>query len=178
MNAASDKHESQAGALNQLQPPEWLELEPGEELLASYQGKQVAEVVVHAVVGLLGLLIVAMLASLLFGKSLSDLSSILTSVAGVASGLILTLVQLKKTQLHVTSKMLIFAQGKNYAGVPFGDVVAIKRGDGSRWTIGIYVRGDNKAIGKITVLNVEQTEAELKEYCRRGGARLVAEGAH
>ena len=155
-----------------------MELEPGEELLATYQGKQVAEVVIHAVVGLLGLLIVVALATLLFGKSAKDISTILTSVAGTISGLILTLVQLKKTQLHVTNKMLIFAQGKKAAGVPLGDVATIKRGDGSRWTLGIYARGNDKAIGKITVLNVEQTEAELKEYCRQGGARLVAEGAH
>ena len=100
------------------------------------------------------------------------------SIGGTFSGMAITLGQLKKTQLHVTSKMLVFAEGKKAAGVPLSDVVAIKRGDGSRWTLGIYVRGNHKAVGKITVLNTEQTEAELKEYCRQGGAHLMDEGAH
>jgi hypothetical protein len=71
--------------------------------------------------------------------------------------------------------MLIFAQGKKAAGVPLTDVTALKPGDGSRWTIGIYARGQVKPIGKITVLNPEPVLAELADYCRRGGAKLAAD---
>lgn len=166
---------SRAARGSKPQPPAWLQLEHGEELLVSYPGKQIAEVVIYATLAVLGLCIATALVVLILGKGGKDVAGILTSVGGTISGLSISLGQLKKTQLHVTNKMLIFAQGKKAAGVPLGDVAAIRPGDGSRWTIGIYTRGNPKAVGKITVLETERVAAELTEYCQRGGARLMAE---
>ena len=131
-------------------PPSWLELEPGEELLATYQGRQIAEVIVYVVLAILMLCCLVTLILLAVGEVKKDAAGILTSVGGTITGIGVTLGQIKKTQLHVTSRMLIFAQGKKAAGVPLSEVVAIERGDGSRWTIGIYLRGNPKAVG-ITV---------------------------
>jgi len=164
-----------ASTANAPSAPAWLKLERGEELLASYRGKQIAEVVIYAVFGVLILGTVVLLVARAIGGSGHDIGGILTSLGGTAAGLVLSLAQLKKTQLHVTSKMLIFAEGKKAAGVPLADVTALKPEDGSRWTIGIYARGQVKPIGKITVLNPEQVLAELAGYCRRGGARLGTE---
>lgn len=162
-------------AANVPSPPAWLKLEKGEELLASYSGKQVAEVVICTVLAVLSLCCIIALLMLVFGKAGKDVAGILMSVGGTASGLVITLGQLRKTQLHVTNKMLIFTEGKKGAGVPLSEVSAIRRGDGSRWTIGIYVRGAEKPAGKITILDTERVTAELIEFCQRGGARLAAE---
>jgi hypothetical protein len=164
-----------ASTANAPNAPAWLKLEPGEELLASYRGKQIAEVVIYAVFGVLILGSVVLLIARAVGGSGHDIGGILTSLGGTASGLVLSLAQLKKTQLHVTNKMLIFAEGKKAAGVPLADITALKPADGSRWTIGIYAKGQVKPIGKITVLNPEQVQVELADYCRLGGAKLAAD---
>jgi len=164
-----------ASSATALQPPAWLMLEKGEALLASYPGKQIGEVVIYATLAVLSLCCIVALLMLAVGQAGKDIAGILTSVGGGASGMVISLGKLKKTLLHVTSKMLIFAEGKKAAGVPLADVAALKPGDGSRWTIGIYVKGQAKPIGKITVLNTDRVTAELTEYCRSGGARLAGD---
>jgi hypothetical protein len=155
-------------------PPAWLKLEQGETLLASYPGKQLAERVIYATLAAVGQCCVVAVVTLAAGKAGRDLTGILTSIGGSGSGLVFTLGQLRSTRLHVTDKMLVFAEGRKAAGVPLADVSAIKRGDGSRWTIGVYVQRRPTPVGKITVLNTERVAAELAEYCRRGGASQLA----
>lgn len=177
MIATSKQHPVRRGrAVNAPNPPAWLKLEPGETLLASYRGKQLGEVVINVILAVLGLTSLVVLVALLMGKSgHKDFAGILTSLGGTVSGLVVTLAQLRMSQLHVTSKMLIFAEGKKAAGVPLASVAALKTGDGSRWTIGIYAKNQVKPVGKITVLDTARVARELAEYCRRGGASLAAD---
>ncbi|GEM_PF-2295920 len=149
------------------QPPDWLKLEPGEEYVTSWQTQQFLRAVLLWSLAATVLASVVTLIAVILGHK--DGPQGLLTVMGTVSGIVISLGQISRQRLYVTSKMLVFGlPPKGVKGLPLEQVSRLERGTGiAKWTISIYGRGRTKPVTNLTVFNTDEVLAELSELCRR-----------
>lgn len=149
------------------QPPDWLKLEPGEEYVTSYQAQQFLRAVLLWSLAATVLGSVVTLIAVILGHK-EGVHGLLT-VMGTVSGIVISLGQISKQRLHVTSKMLVFGlPPKGVKGLPLTQVSRLERGTGAaRWTISIYGQQGTRPVTKLSVFNTDEVLAALSELCQR-----------
>ena len=149
------------------QPPEWLKLEPGEEYVTSYQTMEVAKAVLLWSLAATVLGSVVTLIAIILGHK-EGLQGLFTMM-GTVSGIVISLSQISRQRLHVTSKMLVFGQPpKGVKGLPLTQISRLGRGTGiAKWTISIYGKQGTKPVTKLYLFNTDEVLEELSELCGR-----------